>query len=307
MMVQLITTLGKFSLGELGMILPHEHIYVDMQALERPDDFYVNPDDVVALMAPEIEKAKAAGVSALVECTPIGVGRRCDFVRAVSTHTGFPIIVPTGLYRDAWMPQWARDASIEYLADWMQGELRNGISDCGVQAAWIKLGATDDGLRADETKALRAAAQAGSQTNAVIGSHTVSGKIALQQMDIIESEGYTSRRFIWIHAQMEHDWDLVLEAAQRGAWIELDGIGSDPEGDAYYVKRIMDALDAGFGDQLLLSHDRGWYDPSQPGGGKPRDYIYISTTFLPKLSAAGVTSEVIRNLTHKNPFLAFAR
>ena len=305
-MAHLLTTRGSFTEEQLGMILPHEHIYVDMLALERPEDFYVNPSDVINLMAPEVEKAKTAGVTALVDCTPVGVGRRCDLVQAVSDHTDFPIVLPTGLYRDAWIPQWARDASEETLTNWMLDELSNQIQGCDVQAAWIKLGATDDGLSADEKKILRAAARAGAETHAVIGSHTISGRIALEQMDIIEAAGYHANRFIWIHAQMERDWGIYIEAAQRGAWIELDSIGGEP-GDTYYLDRITSALEAGFGDQLLLSHDRGWYDPVQPGGGTPRDFIYISTVFIPKLLAAGVPSEVVQSLTHKNPFRAFAR
>ena len=47
-------------------------------------------------------------------------------------------------------------------------------------------------------------------------------------------------------------------------------------------------LDAGLGDRLLLSHDRGWYDPAQPGGGTPKPFTYLSEVFLPKLRAAGV-------------------
>ena len=305
-MVYLITTQGKLTEEQLGMILPHEHIYVDMQALERSEDFYVNPSDVITLMSPEVEKAKAVGVTAIVDCTPVGVGRRCDLVQAVSKHTDFPIVVPTGLYRDAWIPQWARDANEGFLTEWMLAELLDQIEGSDVQAAWIKLGATDDGLSADEKKILRAAARAGVETNAVIGSHTISGRIALQQMDIIEDEGYNAKRFIWIHAQMERDWGIYLEAAQRGAWIELDGMGSEP-GDTYYVDRITAAIEAGFGNQLLLSHDRGWYDPSQPGGGTPREFTYISTVFIPKLLAAGISPRIVKDITHKNPFRAFAR
>jgi phosphotriesterase-related protein len=266
----------------------------------------VDPTDVIALMAPEVEKAKAVGVTALVDCTPVGVGRRCDLVRAVSEATNFPIVVPTGVYRDAWIPKWVREASEQTLTDWMVEELSIEIRGCGVQAGWIKLGATDEGLSEDERKLLRAAAYAGIETNAVIGSHTISGRVALEQMDILEAEGYRTQRFIWIHAQMERDWALHIEAAQRGAWLEFDGMGGEP-GDAYYVKRIIAGLEAGFGDQLLISHDRGWYDPAQPGGGTPRDFTYISQVMIPKFLAAGVPPEVVRDLTQKNPFRAFSR
>ena len=35
-------------------------------------------------MSPEFQRARQAGVSAIVECTPIGVGRRADILKAVS-------------------------------------------------------------------------------------------------------------------------------------------------------------------------------------------------------------------------------
>ena len=66
-------------------------------------------------------------------------------------------------------------------------------------------------------------------------------------------------------------------------------------------------LDAGHGDQLLLSHDQGWYDPAQPGGGTPRPFTHISVGFLPRLRDAGVDAETIERITARNPFRAFAR
>ena len=69
---------------------------------------------------------------------------------------------------------------------------------------------------------------------------------------------------------------------------------------------ILCAIDAGLGDRVLLSHDRGWYDPTQPSGGAPRPFTYLSETFLPKLSAADVDGSTIDRLTRINPFVAFA-
>jgi phosphotriesterase-related protein len=66
-------------------------------------------------------------------------------------------------------------------------------------------------------------------------------------------------------------------------------------------------LDAGFGDKLMLSHDRGWYDPAQPGGGTPKPFTYLCEKFLPKLHEAGVDEATIEQLTVANPFRAYAR
>ena len=138
-------------------------------------------------MAPELERARAAGVTALVECTPVGVGRRADVLRAVSQASRFPLVAPTGIYREPWIPPWAHAASEDVLAAWMQGELDGEIDRSGVRAAWIKLSAGDDGMTATETKILRAAARAGKATGAVIGSHTGRGRVAAEQATIIEA------------------------------------------------------------------------------------------------------------------------
>jgi phosphotriesterase-related protein len=305
-MAELITTLGPKRADELGMILPHEHVFVDLRTFDTPGYAEAEAADVVALMAPEIERIKALGITALVECTPVGVGRRADLDRAVSAATAFPIVVPTGIYREPWVPPWARDASEDELVDWLLGELTDQIESSGVRAGWIKVSAGDDGITGIETKILRAAARAGRETGAIIGSHTIRGRVVMDQLAIVEEAGYTAGRFISIHTQAEADFALHLAIARRGAWIEYDGIGGWGE-DATYVEHITKVLDAGFGDRLLLSQDRGWYDPALPGGGTPKPYTYLSEVFLPKLRESGVDEATIGKLTRDNPFRAFAR
>lgn len=306
-MKKLITTLGPMNASDLGMILPHEHVFVDLGPIEEANYLKANADEVIAVMAPEIEKIKAQGFTALVECTPTGVGRRADIDRAVSEATDFPIVVPTGIYREPWIPEWALKASEEEITHWMLAELTDQIEDSGVQAAWIKLSAGDDGMTPNEAKLLRAAAKAGQKTGAIIGSHTIRGRVVLDQLNVLEDAGYTAERFIWIHTQNEDDLSLHMTVAQRGAWIEYDGIGRPPHDDAYYIARIRDAIDAGYGHRLLLSHDKGWYDPSKPRGGEPQPYTYLYDHFLPALRNAGFDEATIQQLTCDNPFNAYAR
>jgi phosphotriesterase-related protein len=290
------------------MILPHEHVFVDLRTWNTPGYAQAEVEDVIRLMGPEINRAKVAGVTAIVECSTVGVGRRADIDRAVSEATHLPLVIPTGIYREPWVPDWAHDASEAELTEWMVGELLGEIERSGVQAGWIKLSAGDDGLTTSETKILRAAVSAGRQTNAVIGSHTIRGRVVRDQLDIIETLGYATERFIWIHTQAEPDFELHLEMARRGAWLEYDAIGnSEWQKDEYYVEHIQRLLDAGLGSHLLLSHDRGWYDPAISGGGVPKPYSYLTDEFLPKLRIAGVDEETIHQLTQVNPFRAFAR
>jgi phosphotriesterase-related protein len=304
-MTVLHTTLGPRSADQLGLILPHEHVFVEFRPPETPGHAEADASDVVRLMAPELERAAAVGVTALVDCTPVGVGRRADLLRAVSEAAGLPVVAPTGIYREPWVPRWVYDAAEQDLERWMLGELTGEIEGSGVRAAWVKLSAGDDGMADVEAKILAAAAGAAQQVQATIGSHTIRGRVVREQLDLIEACGYTAARFIWIHASADEDFALNLEMARRGAWIEYDWIGGQP--DELIVDRVLRMLDAGFGEQLLLSQDRGWYDPALPGGGTPKPYTYLVEEFLPKLSAAGVDDPTLRMLTADNPFRAYAR
>lgn len=304
-MPHLYTTLGPKSSDELGLILPHEHVFVDLRTPDQPGYAEADTDEVIREMSPMIEAAMAVGVTALVECTTGGVGRRADIDYAVSVATGLPIVVPTGNYREPWIPEWVAKASEAALEDWMRRELNEQIDGAPFKAGWIKLSAGDDGITELETRILRAAARAAKTCNAIIGSHTIKASVVMDQLDIIESEGYDPARFISIHTQAEPDFEMHRAVASRGAWIEYDNIGQVD--DASTVQLILRALEAGLESQLLLSHDLGWYDPALPKGGPKRPYTTLSTAILPALSAEGVSAATLQQLTHANPFNAFAR
>jgi len=304
-MKQIYTTLGPRRREEVGMILPHEHVFVDLRTPDQPGYAEAEIDAVVASMVPQIEAIKRQGITLLVECTTGGIGRRADIDLAVSKAADFPIVVPTGNYREPWIPAWIAEAREDDLEQWMVGELTEGIEETGVLAGWIKLSAGDGGISPLEARILRAAARASVRTNAVIGSHTIRGRVAMEQLDILLSEGCSPERFISIHTQAEKDFGLHRELVDRGAWIEYDHVGRAP--DAELVSMIMRAVDTGLGEHLLISHDLGWYDPARPGGGTPRPYTHLVDSLLPSLKTSGVSEDAICQLTEVNPFEAFAR
>ncbi|MDP3316913.1 MAG: esterase [Devosia sp.] len=299
------TTLGPKRADELGMILPHEHIFVDLRTPDQPGYGEAEAADVVRLMAPEVAAAANCGITAIVECSTHGVGRRADCDLAVSRATGMPIVVPTGNYREPWVSDWVRSASEADLEALMYREMTEGMDGTPVLAAWIKVSAGDDGITVLEERILRAAARAAKRTGAAIGSHTIRGRVVMDQLDIIEAEGYRADRFISIHTQNEPDFGLNLAVAERGAWIEYDHVGRAPDDEV--ASLILKALEAGKATQLLLSHDRGWYDPAQPGGGVPKPFTHLSDVMLPLLRQRGVTDDTIRQLMVTNPFEAYAR
>ncbi len=302
-MPALITTLGPKHADELGLILPHEHLFANFRTGE---DFGISAELVTEVMLPDVQEAQAAGVTALVDATAFGGARRPDILKMISKRSGLPVVVATGNFKEPFKRQKVEECGEDGLYEWMTHELNQDIDQTGLRAGWIKLSAADDGLLDHEKVLLRAAARAGIEANATIGSHTVRGRVALEQLDIIEGIGHAARRFIWIHTQMEPDTALHLEVARRGAWVEFDAI-DDMFSDEQYIGWVLRLLDAGLGDHVLLSHDRVGYNPALSDGGERKPYSYLSRVFLPKLRVAGVDAATIRRLTHDNPFRAYAR
>lgn len=300
----LFTTHGPIPRERLGMILPHEHIFVDFRRPDEPGHAEAETADVLAKMVPEVGKLRQLGISAMVDCTPVGVGRRADLVLAVAEAAGLPLVAPTGIYREPWVPNWAAEADEAALEDWMVRELTERFDEAPFRAGWIKLSVGDDGITPLEARIVRAAARASARTGAVIGSHTIRGRVVMDQLDIIEAAGGSAARYIAIHSQLEEDFGLNLALAERGAFIEYDNISWVE--DAVIVARVLAMIEAGHAGRLLLSHDNGWYDPMKPAD-PPRPYTQLSETFLPALRAAGVEEATITRITHDNPFDAFAR
>jgi phosphotriesterase-related protein len=191
---------------------------------------------------------------------------------------------------------------------WIE-ELTEGIEGTSIRAGFIKLAMSDDGPTALEIRNLKAAVQASKMTGAVIASHTIGGRVAKEEMDVLEEAGHDLHHFIWIHAQTEPDLSVLKEAAGRGAFVELDSVGAPHQQQNELVETTIALIEAGYIDHILLSHDAGWYNPATPNGLTNegyRGYTALTKEFLPALYARGISEEQIRHITVNNPARAFA-
>jgi phosphotriesterase-related protein len=298
---------GLWGPSDAGLILPHEHLFTDLRGPDAEGYGKAEEKDFVRVMKPLLSAAKQAGVSTMVECTTIGVGRNIPFIANLGRDVGMHIVAPTGVYgRANYAPKKYAEMSEDELARWMMEEIVAGIEGTPLRAGFIKTASSEKELRPLEEKFLRASARASQQTGVAIASHTTSGAVARKQAEIIDSLGVPLNRFIWVHAQAEPDANIHQELARRGVYIELDSIGNSNEEDEKILKTIRLLTDAGFADRILISQDAGWYNPGQPNGGKQRGYTSLVANFLPKLKKAGFADAFLRKLTHENPFNAFS-
>lgn len=306
---QIQTVRGPVKIDSLGLILPHEHLFTDLRGPGVSGYAEADPADVVDVVAPYLAEAAQAGVTALVECSTVGVGRNLAVLHSLADVTPIHVIAPTGVYREAYIPKALRDVDAQQLADLWTRELTEGIEGSSTRAGFIKLAMSDDGPTELEIRNLNAAARASRNTGAVIASHTIGGDVARKEMDVLEEAGLDLHRFIWVHAQTEGDITILEEAARRGAYLELDSIGAPYQPQMQLLETAVALIQAGFAGQLLLSHDAGWYNPARPDGLPDegyRGYTALTTEFIPELLKRGVSQDQIRLITVINPARAFA-
>lgn len=310
MVKQVHTLKGAFDATDFGIILPHEHIFTDLRGPNVAGYAQADPSDVVEVVAPYLKEAAASGVTALVECSTVGVGRNLSVLSRLAEVSPLHIIAPTGVYRDAYIPTSLRQAGVDDLADKWTYEITNGIEGTSIRAGFIKLAVSDDGITQLEVRNLKAAAIASQRTGAVIASHTAGGgKYAHAEMDILQGAGLDLNRFIWVHAQTEPDFSMLEKAAQRGVYVELDSVGAPYQSQPDLLETTIGLIRAGYLEKILLSHDAGWYNPAHPAGLPDdgyRGYTAMTREFLPALVERGISKEQIRRITVDNPVGAFA-
>ena len=88
------TVRGDIAPETLGPTDAHEHLFLVTPA--QPGDEFADVDRSLQ----EAATLVAAGGRALVDWTPIGLGRDFDGLERISRETGLHIVAATGLHRD---------------------------------------------------------------------------------------------------------------------------------------------------------------------------------------------------------------
>jgi phosphotriesterase-related protein len=297
------TVLGEIDSKDIGLTLPHEHLFYDLRGPLRPQGAHIDRQEVVKVVLPSLLSLKEKGVATLIECSTGGIGRDHLLLRDLAMRSHLNVVAPTGFYKEYFMPPWVRGKTVDQLADWMYEEIQRGMDGTSVRAGFIKLAATSEGLTALEEKVLRAAARASQRTAAAIADHTESGAILLQEVNVLRDEGFDLRKFIWVHAHAEPDIPQHIRAADIGINIEYDAIGGDKP-DEFFMDLVKRLASEGHEDKILLSQDAGGYNAAEPGGGKPRDLGYIVDRFIPNMETKGM-KELIPLVMVENPRRVF--
>jgi 5-phospho-D-xylono-1,4-lactonase len=287
------TIAGDIAPAELGPCDAHEHLFLVTPA--QPGDEYADVGKAIE----EAWTLVAAGARALVDWTPIGLGRDLDGLGTVSRETGLHVIAATGLHRD---PHYAPDDALRTASEEeLAGRFVADLDRCGI----LKIGAGYHALAPFEQKAFAAAAIAHGRVGAPVCVHTEHGTMGLALVERLERLGVPPASVVLAHLDRNPDPGEHAETAAAGAWLQLDGPGRTKYWpDSTILALIAELAKRGQAGRILLGGDTGRRSMFRAyGGGPGMDYVFAR--FKPRLERE-LGTDLSEQIFVRNPARAFA-
>lgn len=305
-MAHAMTVRGPVDPSELGFTLPHEHTQVTLWHIQNRWDYWELTRDEPVILE-ELRAYREAGGATLVDVTLPAIGRDPAWLRRLSEKSGLHIVMGAGWYRTAYYPpeDLIDRRPVDALADQLVAEATAGVGGTGIRPGILgEVGTDKPWLTPAEERVHRAVARAGRRTGLAITTHAVLSDVGSAQLRIFEEEGADPGRVIIGHADSFPALGHYLDLIGRGASIQFDFLGmsftpTERHGEGRIIELLLELLHRGHVDRVLLSQDV--CHNSQLRRYEGNGYVYLLTTFLPRLRAAGVSEDEIRTLTVDNP------
>ena len=335
---QVQTVLGPVDPAKLGVTLMHEHApIVDWSELFETQPAPVEPvrekllgTTLKQLNAFHESLAPGDGPGAVVETTPIRVGRYPHLLVDLARRSKVHIIASSGFWCEALAPQhpWAVRMSVaeqgaRKMAKIYIREITQGMEDpsgkwgqkyTDIRAGIIKIG-TSTYMRPSERVCHIAAAIASKETGCPITTHTTKGG-GLEEAQLLLKHGASPQRTIIGHQGFQDDRqnDQAVEyhrqIAHLGCYVQFDRVGHEDYPVESQARQMKSLIDAGFVKQILTSHDHApFYYPEFAMETKHADrwkavdgdYGVVTTRLLTQLKELGVSEKQIRTILIENP------
>jgi phosphotriesterase-related protein len=311
------TVRGPVEVDRLGPTLAHEHVFVlSPEALQNYGHVwgasYWDEEVRVADAIEKLSALRAAGIETIVDPTAPGLGRYIPRIQRINAEVDLNIIVATGVYAFLELPNFLGYRSPEAIAEFFVREIRVGIDDTGVKAAFLKCAVEQHGLVGDVPRILAAVALTANETGVPVMVHTnASARTGPLALEALVELGVNPAKIVIAHAGDSNDLDELRELADTGATLGFDRFNIphfNPDADR--IRTLTALVAEGYADRIHLGHDAACFCDFMTGdpnfADERPDYLHISTTILPALIEAGVTRQQIEQMLVSNPRNLFA-
>jgi phosphotriesterase-related protein len=242
--------------------------------------------------ASELREATSNGCQLLVDLTTTGLRPNRAATVESCRLAGLPVVLPVGRYLGHALEESEIGRTVEELCDEWNRTIDEGVE--GYQVGIIGEIGTSAEISSIEDVSLRAAARVQARSGLPLNIHVDPfGRQGHTVLDVLEHEGADLGKVALSHCDGDIDVEWLAGLAKRGAYVEFDLFGTDPEwvilgrgfnADAERIRAIVELADRGLADRLLLSHDICMKNSLLRYGGW--GYGHVGRTVLPALDAA---------------------
>ncbi|WP_413309730.1 phosphotriesterase-related protein [Bacillus sp. 1P10SD] len=313
------TVTGPIPVDKLGKTLIHEHFIFGYPGFQG--DVTLGPFKEEEFLEAAIAVARqmqSFGVQTVVDPTPNECGRDPLFLKKVSEATGLQIICATGYYYEGegappyFKFRQALGTAEEEIYEMFKKEISEGIAGTGIKPGIIKLASSKDQITEYEKMFFRAAARVQKETGIVILTHTQEGTMGPDQARMLIELGADPSKIIIGHMCGNTNPEYHKDVMDQGVRIGFDRFGIQGMVGAPFdqerVATLMDLLDAGYEDQILLAHDSVniWLGRPPIMNEQVMQIMenwhpgHIFENILPTLRANGVTETQIDKMLGRN-------
>lgn len=285
------TVLGDVAPAALGPTNAHEHAFQVSPLL--PGDEIDDPERSER----EVGLLHDSGFTAMIDATPIGLGRQPAQLQRISTATGVQLVATTGFHRDAhygpghpFLQLDVAEKASMMLRDVIEGMPASDRPSAApspstsARAGMLKVGIEYWAITAAERTTLEAIAQVHAATGAPVMVHLEHCTAAHEVLDLLASLGVPETAVLLTHADRSPDAGLHLELMGRGAYLGYDGVARAKVRSDEELLDLTERVVSGGGDRLVLGGDVGRASRYVSYGGMP-GLAHLGDRYLPRLRA----------------------
>jgi len=315
--MQVMSVTGPVDEADLGRVLVHEHITIDMPGQELDPSYAPDIPEIVARSVDQLQKLRDHGVGAIVDPCPVELGRDPELYAAVSEKSGVKIIFATGFYMESsGIPHYWRARDADEIAEFYLSEITDGVGSTGLRPGIIKAAT---GLDASplERRVLAGAAKAQAQAGVAIITHTENSRHGDVQQAVFAENGADPSRIMIGHQDEQKSAAPISALAANGTFVGIDRVGLESlASDDHRADMVAELIRGGHRERLCLSQDCVCNSkaPKVPFAlssgvkitveqflGNMKPMTHVLTAFAGKLRDRGVTEEDLDVIFRDNP------
>ncbi|BBH18856.1 aryldialkylphosphatase [Paenibacillus baekrokdamisoli] len=339
--MSVMTVTGKVRSDSLGLVLPHEHAFIDLRslvpssseisrkkmsqeqvALTNIGKLMRNPyavlDNAViddeTVVRDELLKFKKAGGKTFVDLTLRDIGRDPALLAGLSRELDINIVAGCGYYINKSHPSDMDNKTVDSIAEEIFNEIRYGMDGTDIKAGVIGEIGTSEIIYPNEKKTLIASAIVQKETGLGLHVHTdLYATNGYEVVNILTEHGATADKICINHVDVDIKMDYLKDLLNLGVYVEFDNFGKE----FYADKRDRSVLRGPFARDIERVRaikkliDWGFLSKILISNDVCLKtclhnyggwgYDHVITNIIPMMEDEGITTEQIKTLMCSNP------